>query len=1243
MPTQPLVWWHFSDIHWETRSSTERSAFINALLDDLTRRVATLGSPDIIFITGDLSRSGEDIQFTDLDEHFLHPIRKLSNNPLARVYMVPGNHDLRRPAARAVNAHLISSINSVAALNDFLDEPELVEMVARPFGHFTSFANRQMPDVTWGPLSWSHETEIRGLPIFVAGTNSAWASSYHRGPNNNIDDERHLLLGQSQIQFLLNKPARAGLTIFLLHHPTEWLKGFNQHHISHHINQYADVVLFGHTHTLHDLAQSLSSTGTAVYLPSPATYDRQNSDSIEYARGYSIGLYDFEKRSGHVHYFKYSSAYASKFTPFIELYSAPDQSFFQFTLPTLKPPQPTKAASTFNTFSDMLAQNPVLGNLATFLQAQIRSDAIEYHALDYFDIILPELARNSEIVEDSLSEMFWEAAVIARALMIIDLEQRASTSRRAFNPKSSAERLCRHLQEFAKAHPQQLLLSLDGYMSLASLSVDALDVNQKESSDEYTRFWILPWLLSRLLLYCDYPELIPFALPSDERIGSLFEHQVPEQLAILSYKFDKVRYEIKLGLRIQDRDGFLAVTLLKHYCDAGIRVAGELWRRSQRILPPLAISLDFPRWRNKQISDYYLSVETTPIVKLLMGKAMYREAKHVWFREIVQNALDANSARRALEGNTYRSRLDLRLIDNNTCVIRDNGIGMSRQHILRYLTTLGRSIWSSDELTEGKIEQHKRTIDTIGKFGIGFAAVFQDATKVLVRTRFFREIGETGWLVEFAEVDEPFLLEAVNAEIGTEVEIKLKQALSPKAFTQIVNDYFIYLRENVTINPDPHLPNDLSDVALVPRALVSKCILREHTATEQIGAFSFNLRTIFCYDAKLRDKGEKLPERKIIVANSGVRVFEQESLLLKPGRQYVWATETESGRRYEDPNDGGLKHYWIVLDLDKGPSPILPSRLEIEIDQEFSSTLQEIIHQRFCKGLRSVIEEQAGGSASDKVKRRAMLTAMTFSTVEYRGYWRDRHENPAGFSRFDSIDESAIELYHEYCPIWIQSSDGSDEYKPAGELDFSEGGIFVVESVAKSSLFKVYARASNLHTWVIVEDHREFFLFKKACAGTNWRGFASEKSLYSEGRRVFAEAAESPITDILRGDYALIKDEIFDNSAFIVLPSNLPGAWKRGEAASSTRRDSMKSCPARVLVNFHHPLIQSIETFLGEKDAGADQRKTLKLLFENLCDGVVEQDRTTVARERWRMLGRELRELLGAFVDIKYETLVIRR
>ena len=99
------------------------------------------------------------------------------------------------------------------SLNEFLDADELVDTVQRPFAAFEKLSRRCMPKAEWASLGWWQELDIRGTKLFVAGTHSAWASSYHTDADGTVDDERHLLLGQRQLQNLMERSRNAALSL----------------------------------------------------------------------------------------------------------------------------------------------------------------------------------------------------------------------------------------------------------------------------------------------------------------------------------------------------------------------------------------------------------------------------------------------------------------------------------------------------------------------------------------------------------------------------------------------------------------------------------------------------------------------------------------------------------------------------------------------------------------------------------------------------------------------------------------------------------------------------------------------------------------------------------------------------------------------------------------------------------------------------------------------------------------------
>ena len=47
-----------------------------------------------------------------------------------------------------------------------------------------------------------------------------------------------------------------------------------------------------------------------------------------------------------------------------------------------------------------------------------------------------------------------------------------------------------------------------------------------------------------------------------------------------------------------------------------------------------AVTLYYPQWTARGIHGDYLSVDATPIIRLLMGKGLYKDTEHVWFRTL---------------------------------------------------------------------------------------------------------------------------------------------------------------------------------------------------------------------------------------------------------------------------------------------------------------------------------------------------------------------------------------------------------------------------------------------------------------------------------------------------------------------------------------------------------------------------------------------------------------------------------
>src|SRR6185369_16498629 len=165
----------------------------------------------------------------------------------------------------------------------------------------------------------------------------------------------------------------------------------------------------------------------------------------------------------------------------------------------------------------------------------------------------------------------------------------------------------------------------------------------------------------------------------------------------------------------------------------------------------------------------------------LMVHSVYSETD-VFLRELISNASDACDKLRyeaiarpdLLDGN---ERLAIRLTADpaaRTLAIADSGIGMTQQELIDNLGTIARS--GTKAFLKGLAEANDGT-GLIGRFGVGFYAVFMVADKVEVTSRragsdetwVWRSEGGGGF--ELAPATEE---QAARVPRGTEVLIHLK-------------------------------------------------------------------------------------------------------------------------------------------------------------------------------------------------------------------------------------------------------------------------------------------------------------------------------------------------------------------------------------------------------------------------------------------------------------------------------------
>lgn len=182
-----------------------------------------------------------------------------------------------------------------------------------------------------------------------------------------------------------------------------------------------------------------------------------------------------------------------------------------------------------------------------------------------------------------------------------------------------------------------------------------------------------------------------------------------------------------------------------------------------------------------------------PVIK----KFLYSDHE-IFLREIVSNAVDATQKLKTLiqrgEVEQEISEQPIQIIadkENKTLTVRDFGIGMSEEEVLKYLNQIAFS--SAEEF----LEKYKNDANAIiGHFGLGFFSAFMVSEKVEVVTRSYKKGSKAvNWQ---CEGDPEFMLQDSEREfVGTDVIMHIDEEntdfLEESKIQELLNKYCKFL------------------------------------------------------------------------------------------------------------------------------------------------------------------------------------------------------------------------------------------------------------------------------------------------------------------------------------------------------------------------------------------------------------------------------------------------------------------
>jgi tetratricopeptide (TPR) repeat protein len=327
-PPQRISWLHLSDFHFGGSESDryDTDIVIESLLVDIRRRVEEDGlEPDFIAVTGDLALRGKSLEYK-LVRAFFEKLLEVTGLPRQRLFVVPGNHDVDRTLIEDSTLLVGKGLTDRQITNKILaNRGDRRRFFAR-FKGYSKFFNEYFK----GHLVFDderffyvHHFDTGNRRVAILGLNSSWLAA------SDEDAVLKLVIGERQTRAALKaaEDASAAIKIVLLHHPNDWIRGFDQSDSMARLLTSCDFVLHGHLHKA--AATHLSSPdGSAVVIAGGACYDTR-----EHPNSYNFVTLDLEANTGTIYFREYVDQGGGYWAKGVRLYKNAPDGVYEFTLP----------------------------------------------------------------------------------------------------------------------------------------------------------------------------------------------------------------------------------------------------------------------------------------------------------------------------------------------------------------------------------------------------------------------------------------------------------------------------------------------------------------------------------------------------------------------------------------------------------------------------------------------------------------------------------------------------------------------------------------------------------------------------------------------------------------------------------------------------------------------------------------------------------------------------------------------
>ena len=278
--SKELRWLHISDFHCREKLKWSQDVVLKSLLEDIKKNYSGELKPDLVFITGDISFSGQEEEFK-IAQDFIDKLKEITEIDIDRIFFVPGNHDIDRNEEEDAIIGARTIIRNSGELDRIYTNPKRLKTLFNRQSVYRKFVNSNRENEIYTDRSLSHfiNLNIKSINLKIVLIDTAWLA-------HDNTDIGNLVVGEHQIINPISDDCDDKLVFSLMHHPLYWLQEFEQLPIENLLVKNSHFVLRGHVHQS-DTKHIEKENGNLIVFTAGAAYKSRTADN-----SYSFGKLD---------------------------------------------------------------------------------------------------------------------------------------------------------------------------------------------------------------------------------------------------------------------------------------------------------------------------------------------------------------------------------------------------------------------------------------------------------------------------------------------------------------------------------------------------------------------------------------------------------------------------------------------------------------------------------------------------------------------------------------------------------------------------------------------------------------------------------------------------------------------------------------------------------------------------------------------------------------------------------------